>query len=106
MLSMLPWFMQDPLKVYLVAQILLLAIFALCFDVLYGYTGLLSLGQSVYFGLGAYSTGLMIRHWSVALGWMIPLSIAVAALVACLFGFLAVRVWAIPSPLRRGWLPG
>ncbi len=92
MLSMLPWFMQDPFKVYLVAQILLLAIFALCFDVLYGYTGLLSLGQSVYFGLGAYSTGLMIRHWSVALGWMIPLSIAVAALVACLFGFLAVRV--------------
>ncbi len=44
MLSMLPWFMQDPFKVYLVAQILLLAIFALSFDVLYGYTGLLSLG--------------------------------------------------------------
>jgi branched-chain amino acid transport system permease protein len=92
LLCAVPQIVQNPFKVYLVAQILFMAIFALSFDVLYGYTGLLSLGQSVYFGLGAYGTGLLIRHWPIAIGGMFPLAIGLATLAAGGFGLLAVRV--------------
>ena len=38
-----------------------LAIFALSVDLIWGYTGLLSLGQGLYFGLGAYAVGYSLK---------------------------------------------
>lgn len=87
-----PYYLTDPFKVYLLAQILFLAIFALSFDLLYGYAGMLSLGQSVYFGLGAYGTGFLLRHALVPSGWAVPLAVLLATVAALLFGVLAVRV--------------
>ncbi|MGQ4809428.1 hypothetical protein NKDENANG_02845 [Candidatus Entotheonellaceae bacterium PAL068K] len=92
LLAALPQVIRDPFQMYLGAYILFMAIFALSFDLLYGYTGLLSLGQSVYFGLGAYSTGLMLRHWSMGIAGMVLLATGLAAVAAGVLGLLAVRV--------------
>src|SRR5262245_63803922 len=43
-----------------------LAIFALSVDLIWGYTGLLSLGQGLYFGLGAYLAGYSLKLRSAA----------------------------------------
>ena len=66
------------------SQILITALFALSLDLVLGYAGIVSLGHAAFFGLGAYTAGLLARH-----GWGEPLSgLVLAALVAALAGWL------------------
>src|SRR5262245_19817283 len=44
---------------------LVFAIAALGFNLLLGYTGLLSFGHSAYFGHGSYSAAFMVRYWGI-----------------------------------------
>jgi branched-chain amino acid transport system permease protein len=52
-LFLLPW-VAGKYPVYLAMQILILAVFSLGFNLLFGYTGLLSFGQAGFFAVGAY----------------------------------------------------
>jgi branched-chain amino acid transport system permease protein len=73
-------------------EILIWGLFAMAFDLLYGYAGMLSFGQAVFFGAGAYgiSFAVLRLRWGVweALGF----GVVVAAVCAVLIGLLAVRV--------------
>ena len=44
----------------LASEMLIFAIFALGFDIVFGYTGLLSFGHAMFFGIGAYGTALVL----------------------------------------------
>ncbi len=73
------------------SQILIAALFALSLDLILGYAGIVSLGHAAFFGLGAYTAGLLAVH-----GWGEPFSGlvaggAVAALAGFLVSFLVVR---------------
>jgi branched-chain amino acid transport system permease protein len=73
------------------SQILIVALFALSLDLILGYAGIVSLGHAAFFGLGAYTAGLLAVH-----GWGEPLSGllaggAVAALGGFVTSFLVVR---------------
>ena len=46
--------------IYLLMQVMLLSVFALGFNLLLGYTGLLSFGQAGFFALGAYVAALIL----------------------------------------------
>jgi branched-chain amino acid transport system permease protein len=72
----------------LLTEILVWALFAVSFDVLYGYTGMLSFGHSAFFGLGAYCLSLSVIHWHVPM----PLALLIAAAGACLFTCLLATV--------------
>src|SRR5262249_9349007 len=76
----------------LLTEILVWALFAVSFDVLYGYTGLLSFGHSAFFGLGAYCLSLSVIHWHVPM----PLALLIASAGACLFTcVLAAVAWRL-----------
>jgi branched-chain amino acid transport system permease protein len=65
------------------SQVLIAGLFALSLDVCLGYAGIVSLGHASFFGVGAYTAGLLAHH-----GWHEPLSGLVAAcLAAALLGF-------------------
>lgn len=51
----------DPFRLNLLGQFLCYAIVALGLDLLWGYAGILSMGQSVFFGLGAYAFGMYLK---------------------------------------------
>jgi branched-chain amino acid transport system permease protein len=73
------------------SQILIMALFALSLDLILGYAGIVSLGHAAFFGIGAYTAGLLAVH-----GWGEPLSGllaggAVAALAGFVVSFLVVR---------------
>ncbi len=51
----------DSYVVGLIGKFLCFAIFALAVDLIWGYTGILSLGQAVYFGIGAYMVALSMK---------------------------------------------
>ncbi|MFQ6018092.1 MAG: branched-chain amino acid ABC transporter permease [Kiloniellaceae bacterium] len=71
---------------------LVFAIAALGFNLLLGYTGLLSFGHSAYFGVGAYTVGFMVRDLGVSsIEVCILGGVVVTAMVSALFGFVCVR---------------
>lgn len=63
------------------------AILAVSVDVLWGYTGILSLGQSAFFGIGAYGVGMMLVHVSTA-WWAILAAVVGSIVVAVIAGGL------------------
>jgi branched-chain amino acid transport system permease protein len=67
------------------------AMFACAFNLLLGYTGLLSFGHAAFFGAAAYSTGWLVRTagWSPELG--VLAGVAVAAGVGLVVGLIAIR---------------
>lgn len=65
------------------SQILIVGLFAVSLDLILGYAGIVSLGHAAFFGIGAYTAGLLAVH-----GWGEPLSgLLAAAVLAALFGF-------------------
>ena len=75
---------------YLVMQIAILALFALGFKLLFGYTGLLSFGQAGFFAVGAYACAkILLRVPSLPLG--IVGGAAAAGIAAAALGVLSVR---------------
>jgi branched-chain amino acid transport system permease protein len=76
----------------LATQVLVYGLFALGFNLLYGYTGLLSFGHAAYFGLGAYGAGITLAK----LGWhsvwvALLIGVAAAGLGGLLVGFFSLR---------------
>jgi branched-chain amino acid transport system permease protein len=78
-------FFAFPKSLVLGSQILITALFAVSLDLMLGYAGIVSLGHAAFFGVGAYTAGLLSAH-----GWGEPLSgLAAAAAVAAACGFAA-----------------
>jgi branched-chain amino acid transport system permease protein len=83
----------------LAIEIFILALYALSFDLLFGITGLLSLGHSMFFAVGAYLTGALIKSFGLPL-WQTMIWVAVAAVAqALLFGLVLPRVKGITFAL-------
>jgi branched-chain amino acid transport system permease protein len=81
--TLLPFFVV-PNYLVLASQIAITALFVLSLDLILGFAGIVSLGHAAYFGIGAYTAGLLSK-W----GWGEPLTgLLVAALAAGLFGYL------------------
>lgn len=89
--EVIPWiiavvvYLALPGYLSLATQILVMVLFALSLDLIVGYAGIVSLGHAAFFGVGAYTVGLLAAN-----GWTEPLSLlAAAAAVAALLGFLS-----------------
>ena len=66
------------------SQIMIAALFALSLDLILGYARIISLGQAAFFGIGAYTAGLLAKY-----GWGEPISgLVLAACAAALMGWL------------------
>src|SRR5690349_14358027 len=67
------------------SQVLIVGLFAVSLDLILGYAGVVSLGHAAFFGIGAYTAGLLAVH-----GWHEPITgLVAAAIVAAIAGYLA-----------------
>ena len=73
------------------AEIWIFAIFGLGLNLLLGYTGLLSFGQSTFFGSAAYVAGYLLKHHAIGLPLALGVGIGIGALSALLVGYLCVQ---------------
>lgn len=83
----------------LAIEIFILAIFALSYDLLFGITGFLSLGHSMFFATGAYLTGIFLKNFGLPLGTTILWVLLAAVVNAILFGLVLPRVKGITFAL-------
>ncbi|MBA3448667.1 MAG: branched-chain amino acid ABC transporter permease [Pseudaminobacter sp.] len=77
------------------ARIMVLAVFAMGYNLLFGYVGLLSLGHAMFFSAGLYAAGMTVTHF----GWSMPGGFAAGlgfgALLALVIGVLALRTTGV-----------
>jgi branched-chain amino acid transport system permease protein len=71
------------------------ALFACAFNLLIGYTGLLSFGHAMFFGMAAYATAHAAKEWSLTPELAIGFGVLVAAAIGLVVGRLAIRLAGI-----------
>src|SRR5579885_1027098 len=85
--------------VLLATRALVFAILAMSLDILLGYTGLPSLGQAAYLGVGAYLTAILATRYQIGLGWdfwlVVLFGILLGAALAAFFGLFAIRATGV-----------
>lgn len=89
-IEVLPWvlaiaaYFVFPDRMTFGSQVLVMVLFALSLDLILGYAGIITLGHAAFFGIGAYTVGLLASR----LSWSEPISgLVAAAAVAALAGF-------------------
>jgi branched-chain amino acid transport system permease protein len=73
------------------SEIWIFAIFGLGANLLLGYTGLLSFGQSTFFGSAAYVAGFLLKHYGINTLLALGIGVGVGALSAAVVGYLCVQ---------------
>ncbi|MFZ9626582.1 MAG: branched-chain amino acid ABC transporter permease [Burkholderiaceae bacterium] len=81
--------------IFIAIEVLAFALYAISFNLLMGYGGMLSFGHAAFFGVGAYAGGLLVKKAGLsslgAFMLVMPGAMAAAALVAVAIGFFSVR---------------
>lgn len=90
-LLLMLFFVLPAYHVGAVSRIMVLAIYAMGFNLLFGYTGLLSLGHAMFFAAGMYGFGLAVKLGGAPVPLAFIVAIICAALLGLVVGFLALR---------------
>lgn len=75
----------------LASEVLIFALAAMGCNLLLGYTGLLSFGQGIFFGLGSYTIALLLTRWPLPMPLALALAIAMGAAGAAVVGWVSIR---------------
>ncbi|MGZ6223418.1 MAG: branched-chain amino acid ABC transporter permease [Syntrophales bacterium] len=75
----------------LASEILIFALFAMAYDLMLGYAGMLSFGHAAFFGLGAYSTGLILKNVYPSVPLALLGGVIASSLAGFIIGFLSIR---------------
>ena len=78
--------------VMLLSEILIMGLMAMSFNLLFGFTGLLSFGQGAFFGLGAYTAALLLQNGFANLFLILLAGMLAAFLAALVVGYFSVRL--------------
>lgn len=91
-LFLVPAIIHNPYYIHLAETILIYAILLFGLDIVVGYTGQVSLGHAGLFGIGSYTTGVLVFKLGMPFLLAIPCSIAVTALFGAILALPALRV--------------
>ncbi|EKS28637.1 branched-chain amino acid ABC transporter permease [Afipia felis] len=86
-----PWFGSDVLVQFGI-NALLLAVLAQGWNIIGGYTGYASFGNSVFYGLGSYGVGIAMVQWDLPFGVGLALGVVLAVAFAILLGIPVLRL--------------
>jgi branched-chain amino acid transport system permease protein len=86
---------SGPFILILITQALVFSILAMSEDLLVGYTGLPSMGQAAYLGVGGYLAAILATRYQIGLGWdfwlVLLMGVILGAFTAVVFGLFAIR---------------
>jgi len=90
----LPFFVDLFYQTFL-TELFVWILFAISFDLIFGYTGLLSFGQALFFGLGSYTVTILMRQFGFHTELSLLLSIVIPVLFAWFVGYFSVKLTGI-----------
>lgn len=94
-LLIFPYVVESRTWTILLTQIFIFAIFAMSYDILLGYTGIVSFGHAMFFGIGAYTTAIMLKSMDQTLvNFLLSIIVGmiIAGIVSFLIGLLTLRL--------------
>lgn len=97
LMLLLPLLFDSRSTLILLSQVYIFGVFAMSYDILLGYTGIISFGHAMFFGIGAYTTGIMMKQTDntlLILFAAICIAAFLAFLVSFLIGILSLRLKA------------
>jgi branched-chain amino acid transport system permease protein len=99
LLAVLPWLLP-PYQLRLVTEAVIFSLYAVSYNLLLGYAGLLSFGHAMFFGVGAFATGIAINNLEdIPLFLAITLATGLTTLAGVVVGLLLLRVKGTPFAL-------
>jgi branched-chain amino acid transport system permease protein len=99
LLIILPWILP-PYQLRLVTEALIFSLYAVSYNLLLGYGGLLSFGHAMFFGVGAFATAVVINGLEgVPLFAAMAIATGLTTLVGVIVGLLLLRVSGTPFAL-------
>lgn len=94
-LATIPFFYDNRSMLFLVTQVFIFGIFAMSYDLLLGYTGIVSFGHAMFFGVGAYSVSIVLERNEPTIVYLILgliLAMTIAAIISFIAGILTLRL--------------
>jgi branched-chain amino acid transport system permease protein len=94
-LALLPLVTSSPAVVDFVIRCSALALFATSLNLLVGYTGLVSFGHGMFFGLGTYAFGILMQRTQIPIPLALAATLIIVAVVAAAVGAICIRLQEI-----------
>lgn len=91
LLAIIPFLLGEYHR-FLLTEILIWGLFAISFNVIFGYTGILSFGQAMFFGIGAYAVAFVLTKTSLGLAPALLLGTFAATAWGAFIGLFAIRL--------------
>ena len=85
----------EPIVVHTAIEILIMALFAMSFNLLFDGAGLLTFGHGCYFGVGAYTAALLMTERGMPMFSAMACAMVMGALAALVFGYFCVRLTGV-----------
>ncbi|HEU4963491.1 MAG TPA: branched-chain amino acid ABC transporter permease [Bacilli bacterium] len=93
-LAILPFVTDSKFLLSMMITVFIMAVYGMSYDLLLGYTGIVSFGHAIFFGVGAYSVGILLaKTGDKGLLWLaVGLAIVLSIVLGILVGVLSLRV--------------
>ncbi|GAA0682539.1 ABC transporter permease [Natronoarchaeum mannanilyticum] len=85
-------FLGNRYYIVLLNEIVIWALFALSLDIVMGYAGLVPLGHTMFYGVGAYAAALVTLHYTQSIVVSLFVAVVICAVLAWIVGSLSIRV--------------
>ncbi|MUK88460.1 branched-chain amino acid ABC transporter permease [Ornithinibacillus sp. L9] len=95
LLFIVPFIVTGRSMQFILIQIFIFGIFAMSYDLLLGFTGIISFGHVMFFGIGAYSTAISLDRFDSTIPALllgVVLALVIAAIVSFIVGILTLRL--------------
>lgn len=92
LLSVLPLIGLSSYMMHIIILVIMWSIIGMAWNLLGGYCGQVSFGHAAYFGVGAYTAGILYSKLGASPWWGVPLSIVVVSVFAFILGYVVLRL--------------
>jgi branched-chain amino acid transport system permease protein len=92
LLAFLPLLGLSSYAMHILILVIMWSIIGMAWNLLGGYCGQVSFGHAAFFGVGAYTSGILYQKLGVSAWWGLPLSIIVLTCFSLVIGFICLRL--------------
>ena len=92
LLAVLPLLGLSSYWMHILILLIMWSVIGMAWNLLGGYCGQVSFGHAAFFGLGAYTAGILYQKLGISAWWGLPLSLVVVSIGALIIGFICLRL--------------